>query len=87
MVETILYILAFLIAFLFVYVLIPPIGRLAFRIDFVDKPRKDVERKIHREPIPLTASYVMFLGFLSPTCSFQESSTWRRPPFSPEACC
>ncbi|MGG4033825.1 MraY family glycosyltransferase [Paenibacillus cisolokensis] len=61
--ETILYILAFLIAFLFVYVLIPPIGRLAFRIDFVDKPRKDVERKIHREPIPLTASYVMFLGF------------------------
>jgi UDP-N-acetylmuramyl pentapeptide phosphotransferase/UDP-N-acetylglucosamine-1-phosphate transferase len=62
-VETILYILAFLIAFLFVYVLIPPIGRLAFRIDFVDKPRKDVERKIHREPIPLTASYVMFLGF------------------------
>lgn len=63
MVETILYILAFLIAFLFVYVLIPPIGRLAFRIDFVDKPRKDVERKIHREPIPLTASYVMFLGF------------------------
>lgn len=63
MVETILYILAFLIAFLFVYVLIPPIGRLAFHIDFVDKPRKDVERKIHREPIPLTASYVMFLGF------------------------
>ncbi|WP_062495619.1 MraY family glycosyltransferase [Paenibacillus sp. 32O-W] len=61
--ETILYILAFLIAFLFVYVLIPPIGRLAFCIDFVDKPRKDVERKIHREPIPLTASYVMFLGF------------------------
>ncbi len=61
--DIILYLAAFLIAFLFVYFLIPPIGKLAFRIDFVDRPRKDVERKIHREPIPLTASYVMFVGF------------------------
>lgn len=40
-----------------------PFGKLAFRLDFVDKPRQDVERKIHREPIPLTASYVIFIGF------------------------
>ncbi|WP_223285357.1 MraY family glycosyltransferase [Paenibacillus sp. PL91] len=50
-------------SFAIVYFLIPPFGRLAFRLDFVDKPRKDVERKLHREPIPLTASYVIFIGF------------------------
>nr|WP_274528620.1 MraY family glycosyltransferase [Paenibacillus piscarius] len=43
--------------------LIPPLGKLAFRLDFVDRPREDVERKIHREPIPLTASYAIFVGF------------------------
>lgn len=59
----ILYALAFLLSFAIVYVLIPPLGKLAFRLDFVDKPRADVERKIHREPIPLTASYAIFAGF------------------------
>jgi UDP-GlcNAc:undecaprenyl-phosphate GlcNAc-1-phosphate transferase len=59
----IIYAAAFLISFLIVYLLIPPLGKLAFRLDFVDKPRQDVERKIHREPIPLTASYAIFAGF------------------------
>jgi UDP-GlcNAc:undecaprenyl-phosphate/decaprenyl-phosphate GlcNAc-1-phosphate transferase len=59
----IVYALAFLLSFGIVYVLIPPLGRLGFKLDFVDKPRKDVERKIHREPIPLTASYAIFIGF------------------------
>lgn len=63
MVSVILYVFAFLVSFFVVYVLIPPLGRLAFKLDFVDKPRKDVERKIHKEPIPLTASYAIFLGF------------------------
>lgn len=45
------------------YFLIPPLGKLAFRLDFVDKPREDVERKLHRKPIPLTASYAIFIGF------------------------
>ncbi|NEW08957.1 undecaprenyl/decaprenyl-phosphate alpha-N-acetylglucosaminyl 1-phosphate transferase [Paenibacillus sp. SYP-B3998] len=58
------YLAAFLISFIIVYVLIPPLGKLAFRFDFVDKPRADVERKIHREPIPLTASYAIFIGFV-----------------------
>ncbi|WP_244861568.1 MraY family glycosyltransferase [Paenibacillus vini] len=61
--TTILYIYSFLLSFLIVYFLIPPLGRLAFRLDFVDKPREDVERKIHRNPIPLTASYAIFAGF------------------------
>ena len=60
-----LYILAFLISFAVVYFLIPPLARLAFRLDFVDKPREGVERKLHREPIPLTASYAIYLGFAS----------------------
>ncbi len=63
MVTTILYAFSLLLSFAIVYFLIPPFGRLAFRLDFVDKPRKDVERKLHREPIPLTASYVIFIGF------------------------
>nr|WP_314589673.1 MraY family glycosyltransferase [Paenibacillus terrigena] len=58
-----IYALSFFISFLIVYVLIPPLAKMAFRIDFVDKPRKDTERKIHREPIPLTASYAIFIGF------------------------
>ncbi|WP_425262787.1 MraY family glycosyltransferase [Paenibacillus thermotolerans] len=58
-----LFAVAFLLSFFIVYFLIPPLGKLAFRINFVDKPRKDVERKLHREPIPLTASYAIFAGF------------------------
>lgn len=59
----ILFAAAFFLSFFIVYFLIPPLGKLALRINFVDKPRKDVERKIHREPIPLTASYAIFAGF------------------------
>jgi len=59
----ILYAAAFAISFLIVYLLIPPLRKFGFRIDFVDKPRQNEERKIHREPIPLTASYAIFVGF------------------------
>lgn len=48
-----------------VLLLIPPLRRLAFRIDFVDKPKPDVERKLHREPIPLTAGAAIFIGFVA----------------------
>lgn len=64
-VTIILYLYSFLLSFLIVYFLIPPLGKLAFRLDFVDKPREDVERKIHRNPIPLTASYAIFIGFFA----------------------
>jgi UDP-GlcNAc:undecaprenyl-phosphate/decaprenyl-phosphate GlcNAc-1-phosphate transferase len=59
-----------------VYALIPPLGRLAFRLDFVDKPREDVERKIHRKPIPLTASYPIFIGFAVAYLLFGGSGSW-----------
>ncbi|SDD42384.1 UDP-N-acetylmuramyl pentapeptide phosphotransferase/UDP-N-acetylglucosamine-1-phosphate transferase [Paenibacillus sp. UNCCL117] len=59
----ILYLAAFMVSFLVVLLLIPPLRKLAFRIDFVDKPKPDIERKIHREPIPLTAGLAIFAGF------------------------
>jgi UDP-GlcNAc:undecaprenyl-phosphate GlcNAc-1-phosphate transferase len=74
-VAVILYAFSFLVSFVIVLLLIPPFGKLAFRLDFVDKPRKDVERKIHREPIPLTASYVIFIGFFATYLLFTRDFT------------
>ncbi|TYP70825.1 MraY family glycosyltransferase [Paenibacillus methanolicus] len=60
-----LYWIGFTLSFVLVLMLIPPLRKLAVRIDFVDKPRPDVERKIHREPIPLTAGIAIFVGFFA----------------------
>jgi UDP-N-acetylmuramyl pentapeptide phosphotransferase/UDP-N-acetylglucosamine-1-phosphate transferase len=62
--EIITYLLVFAVAFIIVTVLIPPLRRLAYRIDFLDKPQTDNGRKMHREPIPLTASIAIFVGFV-----------------------
>ncbi|WP_214626668.1 MraY family glycosyltransferase [Paenibacillus agaridevorans] len=75
-VSVILYLAAFLLSFLVVYILIPPFSKLAFKLDFVDKPRKDVERKLHREPIPLTASYAIFIGFFAAYLAVSREITW-----------
>ncbi len=50
-----LYFIAFILSCCIVMLLIPPLRKLAWRIDFVDKPQLNNERKIHRQPIPLTA--------------------------------
>ncbi|MNW31939.1 putative undecaprenyl-phosphate N-acetylglucosaminyl 1-phosphate transferase [compost metagenome] len=71
-----MYILAFLLSFAIVVILIPPLGRLAHRLDFVDKPRRDVERKLHRQPIPLTASYAIFIGFFLTYIAFTKQLSW-----------
>lgn len=63
-------------SFLIVYLLIPPFSRLAFKLDFVDKPRKNVERKLHREPIPLTASYAIFIGFFITYIAVAREINW-----------
>ncbi|MCM3236404.1 undecaprenyl/decaprenyl-phosphate alpha-N-acetylglucosaminyl 1-phosphate transferase [Heyndrickxia oleronia] len=55
-----LYFLAFTISLVIVLITIPPIRKLAFKIDFVDKPSK---RKIHKIPVPQLASISIFLGF------------------------
>ncbi|RJE91451.1 undecaprenyl/decaprenyl-phosphate alpha-N-acetylglucosaminyl 1-phosphate transferase [Paenibacillus sp. 1011MAR3C5] len=72
----IFYALALVMSFLIVYVLIPPFSRLAFKLDFVDKPRKNVERKLHREPIPLTASYAIFIGFFITYIAIAREINW-----------
>lgn len=59
------YLCAFAASLLGVAVLIPAFMKLAIRIDFVDKPVPDSERKVHREPIPMLASIPMFLVFLA----------------------
>jgi UDP-GlcNAc:undecaprenyl-phosphate GlcNAc-1-phosphate transferase len=66
------YLFAFLLSFAIVYVLIPPLRRLAFRLDFVDKPKENVERKIHREPVPLTAGIAIVVGFFITSFLFAE---------------
>ncbi|MBB6019795.1 UDP-N-acetylmuramyl pentapeptide phosphotransferase/UDP-N-acetylglucosamine-1-phosphate transferase [Paenibacillus sp. JGP012] len=71
-----IYILAFILSFAVVVLLIPPLGRLAHRLDFVDKPREDVERKLHRQPIPLTASYAIFTGFFLTYIALTKELTW-----------
>ena len=65
------YLLAFAMAFTIVILLIPVLKRLAFKLDFVDKPVEGNERKIHREPVPLTASIAIFAGFFATYALFQ----------------
>lgn len=55
------YLLAFLAAFVIVYLLIPPLRKLAIKIDFVDRP---TSRKIHKEPVPHLAGIGIFAGFI-----------------------
>lgn len=52
-----------MLAFLIVWTLIPLLRKLAFRIGFVEKPYEDNERKIHKEPLPLTGGIGIFIGF------------------------
>ncbi|MDP5276757.1 MraY family glycosyltransferase [Chengkuizengella axinellae] len=59
----IIYVVAFFLSFFIVFFLIPPLRSLAFKIDFLDKPVMNNERKIHRDPIPLTAGIAIFIGF------------------------
>ncbi|WP_206098803.1 MraY family glycosyltransferase [Paenibacillus paeoniae] len=75
-VTYIFYAIALVMSFLIVYLLIPPFSRLAFKLDFVDKPRKDLERKLHREPIPLTASYAIFIGFFITYLAIEREINW-----------
>jgi UDP-N-acetylmuramyl pentapeptide phosphotransferase/UDP-N-acetylglucosamine-1-phosphate transferase len=65
-----LYVLALGMSALIVMALIPLITKLAIKIDFVDKPRADNERKIHRKPVPLMAGVALFLAFFATRAVF-----------------
>lgn len=57
------YLAAFLLSLTVALILIPVLRKWAVQLDFVDKPRPDNERKLHREPIPLMAGIALFAGF------------------------
>jgi UDP-N-acetylmuramyl pentapeptide phosphotransferase/UDP-N-acetylglucosamine-1-phosphate transferase len=59
------YSIAFALSFFIVISLIPPLKQVALRIGFVDKPRSDSARKIHKEPIPLTAGIAIYIAFIA----------------------
>ncbi len=58
------YLPAFFISLFGVAALIPLFMKLAVRLDFVDKPMPGVERKVHREPIPMLAAIPMYAVFM-----------------------
>ncbi|MEJ8306008.1 MraY family glycosyltransferase [Saccharibacillus sacchari] len=57
------YLAAFALSLTVALILIPVLRKWAVQLDFVDKPRPDNERKLHREPIPLMAGIALFAGF------------------------
>ena len=68
------YVIAFSIAFISVYILIPPLRKLAVTIGFVDQP---TSRKIHKEPVPHLASLGIFAGFMIAFIAFSEGFSKR----------
>lgn len=68
------YIAAFILSFVFVLITIPMLRKWAITLDFVDKPRPDSERKLHKEPVPLMAGIALFGGFVISYISFMDAS-------------
>ncbi|WP_458120040.1 MraY family glycosyltransferase [Paenibacillus sp. Z6-24] len=71
------YIAAFILSFVFVLITIPMLRNWAIRLDFVDKPRPDSERKLHREPVPLMAGIALFGGFAISYILFMDAGLWK----------
>ncbi|ANF95705.1 MraY family glycosyltransferase [Paenibacillus bovis] len=71
------YIAAFVVSFVFVLITIPLLRKWAIRLDFVDKPRPDSERKLHREPVPLMAGIALFGGFAISYILFMDAGLWK----------
>lgn len=57
------YFLAFLSALLIMLAVTPQLRKLAYKINYLEKPRADMERKVHKEPKPYLAAVGMFLCF------------------------
>ncbi|MDD6795793.1 MAG: MraY family glycosyltransferase [Clostridiaceae bacterium] len=54
------YMIPFIITFLIVYFIIPPIMKIFIKMEFTDKPTK---RKRHKMPIPLCGGFAIYIGF------------------------
>lgn len=57
------YFFAFASALLLMLVVTPQLRKLAYRINYLEKPRADMERKVHKEPKPYLAAVGMFVCF------------------------
>lgn len=57
------YSLAFLFALTIMLGITPLLRKLAFKIGYIEKPNRNSERKIHKEPKPYLAAVGMFLTF------------------------
>lgn len=57
------YLFAFMIAFAIMIVITPFLRKIAFKIDYTEKPKPDQERKVHKEPKPYLAAVGIFLSF------------------------
>ena len=57
------YFFAFISALLVMLVVTPQFRKLAYKINYLEKPRADIERKVHKEPKPYLAAVAMFLCF------------------------
>jgi len=57
------YFLAFAAALVIMLAIIPQLRKLAYKINYLEKPRADIERKVHKEPKPYLAAVGMFLCF------------------------
>ena len=58
-----IYAIACVAAFLIMFVVTPHLIRLANKTGYMEKPRPDLDRKLHKEPKPYLASLGMFGGF------------------------
>ena len=57
--------IAFLLALISMLLLTPKLREIAFKTNYVEQPKKDCERKIHKEPKPYLAAVGIFLVFWS----------------------
>lgn len=57
------YFLAFLSALVIMLAVTPQLRKLAYKINYLEKPRADMERKVHKEPKPYLAAVGMFVCF------------------------
>ncbi len=69
------YFLAFISALLIMLAVTPQFRKLAYRINYLEKPRADIERKVHKEPKPYLAAVGMFLSFWILYLAFGRSFT------------
>lgn len=58
-----IYFYSCMLAFTLMLIVTPYLRKLAFKLDYVEKPKESDERKVHKEPKPYLAAVGIFIGF------------------------